>query len=143
MRKLALTVLVAAAVGGLPAAMSAQARDASFALIERGRHLVNAGDCVACHTTKGGKPFAGGRPVVTPFGTIYSANITPDALGRPAGLTLNQFSATLRTGHNPLDPPGVLLQVMPWPAFGKKTDRDLTAIYEYLRSIPSIENNGS
>ena len=63
----------------------------------------------------------------------------PDALGRPAGLTLEQFISTLRTGHNPLDPPGTLLQVMPWPAFGKKTDRDLTAIYEYLRSIPSIE----
>jgi hypothetical protein len=49
----------------------------------------------------------------------------------------------MRTGHNPLDPPGVLLQVMPWPAFGKKTDRDLAAIYEYLRSIPSIENDNN
>jgi hypothetical protein len=45
----------------------------------------------------------------------------------------------MRTGHNPLDPPGVLLQVMPWPAFDKKTDHDLAAIYEYLRAIPSIE----
>lgn len=54
-------------------------------------------------------------------------------------VTLQQFITTLRTGHNPLDPPGVLLQVMPWPAFGKKTDQDLRAIYEYLRAIPSIE----
>ena len=46
---------------------------------------------------------------------------------------------TLRTGHNPLDPPGTLLQVMPWPSFGKTTDRDLRAIYESLSAIPSID----
>jgi hypothetical protein len=40
-----------------------------------------------------------------------------------------------------LDPPGVLLQVMPWPPFGKKTDGDLRAIYEYLRAIPSLPDN--
>jgi len=48
---------------------------------------------------------------------------------------------TLRTGHNPNDPPGVLLQVMPWPVFGKKTDRDLRAIYEYLSALPSLPDN--
>ena len=47
---------------------------------------------------------------------------------------------TLRTGHHPLDPPGEILQVMPWPVFGKKVDQDLNSVYEYLRSIPSIEN---
>jgi hypothetical protein len=75
------------------------------------------------------------------FGPFTSANITPDALGRPAGLTLEQFISTLRTGHNPLDPPGALLQVMPWPSFGKKTDNDLRAMYEYLSAIPSKPDN--
>ena len=46
-------------------------------------------------------------------------------------------------GHNPNDPPGEILQVMHWPVIGKKTDRDLTAIYEYLRSTPSLPNNPS
>jgi hypothetical protein len=56
-------------------------------------------------------------------------------------LTLEQFISTLRTGHNPLDPPGALLQIMPWPSFGKKTDNDLRAIYEYLSAIPSKPDN--
>ena len=122
------------------------------ALVGLGSYIVNTTGCNDCHTNSsyapGGNPFLGQPEQVNVagflaggqhFGPFVSANITPDALGRPAGLTLEQFISTLRTGHNPLDPPGVLLQVMPWPAFGKKTDRDLTAIYEYLRSIPSIE----
>src|SRR5579864_5844648 len=119
-----------------------------------GSYIVNTGACNECHThpsyAAGGDPFlgqpeqintdqfmAGGRQ----FGPFTSANITPDALGRPAGLTLEQFISTLRTGHNPLDPPGVLLQVMPWPSFGKKTDNDLRAMYEYLSAIPSKPDN--
>jgi hypothetical protein len=67
---------------------------------------------------------------------IVSRNLTPDAQGLPAGLTLDQFIHTLRTGEDP-EEPGQLLQVMPWPVFGKKSTRDLTAVYEYLSSIPS------
>ena len=124
------------------------------ALVGLGSYIVNTGGCNECHThpsyAPGGNPFmgqpeqintagflAGGRQ----FGPFTSANITPDALGRPAGLTLQQFMATLRTGHNPLDPPGYLLQVMPWPEFGKKTDQELMAIYEYLSEIPSKPDN--
>jgi hypothetical protein len=119
-----------------------------------GSYIINSGACNECHThpsyAAGGDPFlgqpeqintdqfmAGGRQ----FGPFTSANITPDALGRPAGLTLEQFISTLRTGHNPLDPPGALLQVMPWPSFGKKTDNDLRAMYEYLSAIPSKPDN--
>jgi hypothetical protein len=72
------------------------------------------------------------------FGPFVSANITPDATGRPAGLTLEEFMTLMRIGHDPDAPAGSLLQVMPWPVFGKKVDQDLKAIYEYLRSIPSI-----
>jgi hypothetical protein len=127
------------------------------ALVGLGSYIVNTGGCNDCHTNPsyvpGGDPFAGEPEQVNTAGFLAggqhfgpfttSANLTPDALGLPAGLTLQQFITTLRTGHNPLDPPGVLLQVMPWPAFGKKTDQDLRAIYEYLRSIPSIENNNN
>ena len=49
------------------------------ALVERGRVLANYGDCTACHTHPNGQPFAGNLPIKTPFGTIYTANITPDA----------------------------------------------------------------
>lgn len=124
------------------------------ALVGLGSYLVNSGTCNDCHThptyAAGGNPFLGQPEQVNTaqfltggrqFGPFTSANITPDALGRPAGLTLAQFITTLRTGHNPLDPPGVLLQVMPWPEFGKKTDQDLRAIYEYLSAIPSKPDN--
>ena len=83
--------------------------------------------------------MAGGR--LFPPSPFKSPNLTPDASGKPAGLTLDQFIITLRTGHNPLDPPGALLQIMPWPAFGKKTDLDLRAIYEYLSAIPPLPDN--
>ncbi len=126
------------------------------ALVGLGSYIVNTTGCNDCHTwpnyAPGHDPFAyppqteqinvagylaGGRP----FGPgLLSANITPDSGGLPAHLTFPEFLVTLRTGHNPNDPPGgAPLQVMPWPVIGKKTDRDLLAIYQYLSSIPCIE----
>lgn len=125
------------------------------ALVGLGSYIVNTNGCNDCHTNPayapGGDPFrgqpeqinrsqfmAGGR--LFPPSPFMSANITP-VNGKPAGLTLAQFVTTMRTGHNPLDPPGSLLQVMPWPVVGKKTDLDLRAIYEYLSAIPSLPDN--
>ncbi len=124
------------------------------ALVGLGSYIVNTTGCNDCHThpsyLSNGDPFNGLPEMINyqqyltggrQFGPFTSANLTPDANGNPAGLTLQEFITTLRTGHNPHDPPGVILQVMPWPVFGKKTDRDLTAIYEYLRALPSLPNN--
>ena len=72
---------------------------------------------------------------------LAPGDITPDFARKPAGLTLKAFLAIMHTGHDPKDRPGELLQVMPWPTFGKKTDHDLTAIYEYLRAIPPLPDN--
>jgi hypothetical protein len=119
-----------------------------------GSYLVNTTGCNDCHTHPNyatnhnpflGQPeqfntseyMAGGRQ----FGPITSANLTPDASGLPAGLTLKQFLSVIRTGHDPADPPNVLLQVMPWPLYRWKTDQDLTAIYAYLSAIPSLPDN--
>jgi hypothetical protein len=106
--------------------------------------------CNDCHTNPpyapGGDPFLGEPERINTegylaggvaFGPFISANITPDADGKPAGLTYQEFKRTLRTGHDP-DDPDELLQVMPWPVFGKMQDRDLRAVYEYLTAIPSI-----
>ena len=123
-------------------------------LVGLGSYVVNTSGCIDCHShptySPGGDPFRGEPEVVNApeylsggrqFGPITAPNITPDYAGKPAGLTRAQFIATLRTGHNPNDPPGEILQVMPWPAFGKKTEQDLKAIYEYLRAIPSLPEN--
>ncbi|HEU4603525.1 MAG TPA: hypothetical protein VFS24_16240, partial [Steroidobacteraceae bacterium] len=57
---------------------TAQAAQGSYAQLERGRYLTRVGDCEACHTAPNGQPFAGGRAMQTPFGTIYTPNITSD-----------------------------------------------------------------
>ena len=124
------------------------------ALVYLGSYIVNTSGCIDCHShptyAPGGDPFLGQPEVVNAneylsggrqFGPITASNITPDYAGKPAGLTRREFIQTLRTGHNPHDPPGEILQVMPWPTFGKKTDLDLAAIYEYLRAIPSLPDN--
>ena len=125
------------------------------ALVGLGSYIVNTGGCNDCHTNPsyvlGSDPFAGQPEQInvpcylsggTDFGIVRSRNLTPDGDGQPSGLTLEEFIHILRTGEDttsPGDPvfDGGLLQVMPWPVFGKKTTRDLTAIYEYLRAIPS------
>jgi hypothetical protein len=125
------------------------------ALVGLGSYVVNTSGCVDCHThpsyMKGGDPYVLGQKEMInaqdymtggrTFGPVTAPNLTPDSSGKPAGLTRAQFIMTLRTGHNPNDPPEHILQVMPWPAFGKKTDLDLTAIYEYLRALPSLPDN--
>ncbi|MFL6716811.1 MAG: hypothetical protein ACJ8G3_10680 [Burkholderiaceae bacterium] len=125
------------------------------ALVGLGSYVVNTSGCVDCHTHPsymiGGDPYLGQREMINAqdymtggrmFGPVLTApNLTPDSSGKPAGLTRAQFITTLRTGHNPNDPPEHILQVMPWPTFGKKTDLDLSAIYEYLRALPSLPDN--
>ena len=125
------------------------------ALVGLGSYIVNTGGCNDCHTNPsyapGGDPFAGQPEQInvpcylsggTDFGIVRSRNLTPDEQGRPAGLSLEDFIHVLRTGEDttsPGDPvfDGGLLQIMPWPVFGKKTTRELTAVYEYLKAIPS------
>ena len=133
-------------------------------LVGLGSYIVNAqGGCNDCHTcpsfAPGHNPFpppfgvsgdgqinsanylAGGVDVGPPLaaGGVTSANLTPDAEGKPDGLTLEQFENALRTGHDPLDPQNGLLAVMPWAYFRHMTGRDLDAIYTYLSAIPSAE----
>ena len=121
-------------------------------LLGLGSYIVNAqSGCNDCHTNPpyapGGDPYLGEPKRINTehylaggvsFGPFTSDNITPDADGKPAGLSLGEFKTLLRTGHDP-DDPDEILQVMPWPVFGDMTDRDLNAIYEYLRSIPHAE----
>ena len=123
-------------------------------LVGLGSYIVNSSGCNDCHThpeyLPNSNPFRGQPEMVNfpqylsggrQFGPFTSANLTPDAFGKPAGLTLRDFITTLRTGHNPNDPPGQILQVMPWPVYGKKTDHDLRAVYEYLRALPPLPDN--
>lgn len=94
-------------------------------------HLATtAADCSACHTAKGGKPFAGGRPFPTPFGTIYSSNITPDLDTGIGDYSLDEFRAAVVDG---IRADGAhLYPAMPYPDYRHMAERDIEAIYNYL-----------
>ncbi|MCR6478277.1 cytochrome c [Variovorax sp. ZS18.2.2] len=110
-----------------------QAFDATPQQVERGRYLALAGNCVGCHTTRGGQPYAGGLPIETPFGTIYSSNLTSDAKAGIGGWSSAHF---WRAMHNGRSKDGRLLYpAFPYPNFTKVTREDSDAIYAYLRTV--------
>lgn len=99
-------------------------------LIERGATLAAIGDCAVCHTTKGGVPYAGSRPLPTPFGTLYTTNITPDVA---TGIGNWSFAAFRRAMHRGVARDGsYLYPALPYGHFSHVNDDDLNAIYTFL-----------
>jgi mono/diheme cytochrome c family protein len=107
------------------------------ALIAKGEYLARAGDCIACHTSPGGALFAGGRPMATPFGTIYSSNITPDSTTGIGKWTADDFYKTMHEGRFPDG--GLIYPVMPFGSYTKVTRADSDAIFAFLRSVPAVQ----
>jgi mono/diheme cytochrome c family protein len=102
--------------------------------LARGAYLARAGNCIACHTARGGVPYAGGRPIDTPFGTVYAGNLTPDdetGLGR---WTPGQFWRALHHGRS--RDGRLLVPAFPYPNYTQITRVDADALYAYLRSLP-------
>lgn len=119
----------------VPALAAAPAADQSQ-LIKQGAYLARLGDCVACHTVRGGAPFAGGLPMPTPFGTMYTPNITPDPEYGIGQWSSDDFYRAMHTGvgkHGELLYPG-----FPFASYTYVTRSDADAIYAYLRSIPPV-----
>jgi len=119
-----------AAVTGVPADF------ASTDPVARGKYLTVAADCQACHTAKGGVPFAGGLPFKLPFGTIWSPNITPDKETGIGGWSDAQFLAALREGKGPQ---GHLYPAMPYASYALMTDADGLAIRAYLATLAPVK----
>ncbi|WP_313706094.1 c-type cytochrome [Massilia sp.] len=111
-------------------------RNAQQALIERGKYLAQAGDCIACHTVPGGKIFAGNRAMPTPFGTLYAPNITPDPETGIGKWSADDFFKMMRTGRSRNG--DLLYPAMPFASYTKVTRADTDAIYAYLRSVPAV-----
>jgi len=109
---------------------------ANASLIERGHYLARAGDCEACHTVKGGRPYAGGLALVLPFGTLYSTNITPD---KETGIGTYSDADFLNAIHRGIGQGGKLLYpAMPYPSYTYMTDADALAIKAYLFSLAPV-----
>ncbi|CAN7761114.1 molybdopterin-dependent oxidoreductase [Bradyrhizobium sp. LjRoot220] len=102
----------------------------SAATIARGRQLAALGDCAVCHTSVNGVLNAGGRPLETPFGTIYSTNITPDVETGIGAWSYPAFERSMREGIH--RDGRHLYPAFPYTHFAKTTDADLQALYAYL-----------
>ena len=130
-RFLAATGVAVMAIWAMPAAAATDADQ-----IKQGQYLVQAGDCVACHTAPGGALMAGGRAMPTPFGTLYSSNITPDPEAGIGKWTADNFYNMLHTGRSPDG--GLIYPAMPFPEYTKVTRPDSDAMFAYLRSVPAV-----
>ena len=106
--------------------------------LERGEYVARLGDCVACHTTEHGAPFAGGLAMGTPLGTIFSTNITPDKETGIGNYTLAQFDNAVRRG---IGRDGRrLYPAMPFPSYARLSDDDVKALYDYaMNHVPPVK----
>jgi len=108
----------------------------SEATIERGRTLAALGDCAVCHTAPDGQRNAGGRAMDTPFGTVYTTNLTPDA---ETGLGRWSFTAFQRAMREGISRDGHrLYPAFPYTDFAKTSDDDLAALYAYFTTLPPV-----
>jgi mono/diheme cytochrome c family protein len=105
--------------------------------IQKGAYLARAGNCIACHTVRGGEPYAGGRAIRTPFGDIYASNITPDMQTGIGSWTADDF---WRAIHNGKSKDGQFLYpAFPYPNYTKITRADSDAIFAYLRTVKPVK----
>lgn len=117
------------------AAPEANAQSSPSTAIARGRYLALLGNCQGCHTQRGGAPFAGGRAIPTPFGTVYSTNLTPS----PSGLQAWTADDFWRALHHGQSRDGRLLNpAFPYTNFTHITRADSDALYAYLRSLTPV-----
>lgn len=114
------------------------AAQADQALIERGRYLADAAHCAACHTASDGEDYAGGRPLESELGTLYSTNITPDPETGIGRWDRDDFEAALRQGYR--RDGEYLYPAMPYVAFTKITDEDVDALWAYFQSVTPVPN---
>ena len=112
------------------ASASSMAANSDTAMVERGRYLATAGDCIACHSVPGGKPMAGGLALATPLGPIIATNITPSKTHGIGNYTLAQFSDAVR--HGVRADGAHLYPAMPYTAYAKVSDADTAALYDYF-----------
>lgn len=113
-----------------PDARLANANPPTDPQVLKGAYLARMGDCAACHTAPGGQAFAGGLPIASPIGTIYSTNITPDKQDGIGDWSFDDFAKLMRTGVTKAG--YTVYPAMPYPSYSRLTDDDLHALYAYF-----------
>ena len=117
-----------------PAASAASAAPAE--LLARGAYLARAGNCAGCHTARGGAPYAGGRPIATPFGTVYTSNLTPDPDTGLGAWSADDFWRAMHEGRS--RDGRALTPAFPYTEFTRITRDDADAIHAWLRSLAPV-----
>jgi len=108
----------------------------SDSMVTRGAYLARAGNCQTCHTAQGGQPYAGGLGIATPFGTVFTSNLTPDD---KTGIGAWSSSHFWRAMHNGRSKDGRLLYpAFPYTSYTQVTREDSDAIFAYLGSLPAV-----
>ncbi len=127
-----------------PASPTAEAAAASVTasadVLERGRYLLRIGDCRSCHTRRGGEPWAGGRAIPTPFGAIYSTNITPDEATGIGTWTAGDFWRALHHGKRPDG--SYLYPAFPYDFFTRIRREDSDAMFAALQVLAPVPAEG-
>jgi len=104
--------------------------------VEEGRYLATLGNCATCHTAEGGQPFAGGVELRTPFGVLYSTNITMDEETGIGSWTFENFYQAMKQGTRP---DGThLYPAFPYTSFAKMTDEDIASLYLYMKTVEPV-----
>ena len=109
----------------------------SAQLAQRGAYLVTVGNCAACHTARGGLPFAGGKSIDTPFGAVVTSNITPDTLTGIGAWTAADFWQAMHHGRS--KDGRLLYPAFPYPEYTRITRDDTDAIFAYLLSVQPVQ----
>ncbi len=104
--------------------------------VARGAYLALAGNCAGCHTARSGAPYAGGRGIETPFGTVYASNLTPDPRSGLGGWTRADFWRALHHGRS--RDGRLLVPAFPYPNYTQVTRDDADALFAYLQSLPAV-----
>jgi mono/diheme cytochrome c family protein len=135
----ALTIAAAVVALGAGAGTCVSGDLQDFAAVERGRYLATAADCASCHTVpESGHPFAGGRPIETPFGVLAAPNITPDQDTGIGAWTDDEFDAAVRRGRS--RDGARLYPAMPFPYYSRMSREDVKDIRAYLKTIAPVRN---
>ncbi len=120
-----------------PPAAPAAATPPAAPAMSPGQYAAILGDCEACHTRPGGQPFSGGVALNTPFGTIYSANITPDPVKGIGAWTPEQFRRAMKSGKD--NKGRNLYPAFSYPYYSHVHQADVDAIYGYLKTVPAAD----
>jgi mono/diheme cytochrome c family protein len=139
---LAVIILIPVAVIGIEYLYEPGSKEASVPVanvseqITRGNYLARAGDCMACHTARGGASYAGGRAIPTPFGSIYASNLTPDTATGIGSWTADDFWRAL---HNGKSKDGrFLYPAFPYTNYTKVTRADSDAMFAYFKTLAPV-----